>query len=201
MLLVSPAVSSLINGYDVIIYLSIGYFFLVLLLFQYRRLCREWLRWIENIPKLTEQDIMDWYSARKEKQDLSDDTSESSVMIHSGESPKMVKHTALEAFRKALRHRRSIANVKDKILSQDPLLQRVDDGLPYVEWLLCNKSLREERTEVFSVSWFAQLNQALKAQQQMIQGLNEHSIFMLSRYATRDVRTGSLRHPRLHSES
>jgi len=189
-LFVSPAVSSFVNRYDVTIYLSVGYTFLCLLLLQYRNVCRKWVGWTDNIPKLSERDIFDWYALRTDKPFVSDDTSESesSLMILDEGPTACPKQEALQTFRECLQlYRGNVASMKQRILSPDPLLERVDKGLPYIEWLLRKGTSDVERSELFSVSWFAQLSQALRAQQSMTQGLKEHSIFQLSRYATLDV--------------
>ncbi|KAK0616354.1 hypothetical protein B0T14DRAFT_458687 [Immersiella caudata] len=188
LLFVSPVVSSFFNRYDVAIYLSVGYTFLCLLLLQYRRLCREWVTWTDNVPKISERDIVDWYSSRLGKNLASDDSSESSVMISEETQTVPSKVGALQAFQAAMqRYQGNMASIKQRLLYPDPFLERVDKGLPYIEWLLRKEHSRRDIAEAFSVSWFAQLSQASKAQQAMTQGLKEHSIFMLSRHATLDV--------------
>ena len=191
-LLLSPLISSLVTGYDVEIYLAVGYGFILLLLFQYRMLCREWAGWMDNIPKFTEPDILAWYSSRLQKQRPNDyDSSRASVASHDQDSPDVVRRSALEKFRACVEAHGwdllSFRNTKD----QDSLVTRVAKGLPYVEWLLRMEGEGKEDTEVFSVPWFAQLTEALKKRQQMVQGLKEHSIFMLFRYSSLDVSTGS----------
>ncbi|KAK4448003.1 hypothetical protein QBC34DRAFT_354167 [Podospora aff. communis PSN243] len=188
LLFLSPALSTFINRYDVAIYLSVGYSFLCLLLVQYRSLCREWVAWTDNIPRISESDVADWYSSRLGKHLASDDSSESSVMISDEAQAAPSRSDALQAFRETMRrYHGNLTSIKQRLLYPDPFLERVDKGLPYIEWLLRKAITRQDIAEPFSVSWFAQLNQALKAQQAMTQGLKEHSIFMLSRHATLDV--------------
>ncbi|KAK0644390.1 hypothetical protein B0T16DRAFT_495224 [Cercophora newfieldiana] len=187
LLFLSPAVSSFLNRYDVAIYLSVGYTFICLLLLQYRSLCRQWAGWLSNIPKISERDIIDWQSSRAGKHLVSDDTSESSVMISDEHSSSNPKDDAIQSFRECLQfYQGNVASMKQRLLFPDPFLERVERGLPYIEWLLQREG-QPDLPEAFSVSWFAQLSQALKAQQTMSQGLKEHSIFMLSRYATLDT--------------
>lgn len=190
-LFIAPLISSLLNHYDLVLYLSFGYAFLFLLILQYRRLCHEWVNWIDNIPVLTEASILDWYHSRMEKALGSDDTTESSVMMDSDEITRNSKQAALQAFRQSvLSYQQGLLSVRDVVLCPDPLVRRVVVGLPYIDWLVRkNSSSRENsgNTEPFSVSWFAQLDQALKAQKQMTQGLKEHNIFMLFRYSELDV--------------
>jgi hypothetical protein len=187
-LFVSPVLSSFVNRYDMTIYISVGYTFICLLLLQYRSLCRKWVGWMDNIPRISERDIVEWYSLKIGKGLVSDDTSESSMMISDPSPTGSLKDDALQTFRESLQlYRGNVANMKQRLLSPDPFLKRVDRGIPYIEWLLRNGASGPDSAEIFSVSWFAQLSQALKAQQSMAQGLKEHSIFMLSRYATLDV--------------
>ncbi|KAK3349640.1 hypothetical protein B0T25DRAFT_582541 [Lasiosphaeria hispida] len=184
-LFISPIMSSYLGGHDLAIYLSVGYGFLPLALFQYRRLCHQWMNWTDNIPKFAEKDIMEWYSSRIKKESPADDSSETSVAIVDTD---LTPELALRAFRESVAsHQRVMLHVKGAILNSDPLVQRTAKGLPYIEWLLQRESQGEDPSEPFSVSWFARLNQALKRQQQMTQGLKEHSIFMLFRYARFDI--------------
>ncbi|KAK5662693.1 hypothetical protein OQA88_8609 [Cercophora sp. LCS_1] len=188
LLFVSPAISSLINGYDLAIYLSTGYMFLGLLLFQYRRLCHEWMSWTENIPKFSERDVLDWYASRTEEKRRPDDTSESSIMIDRTECPGSPKELAIEAFRQNVSsYQQNVFGVTAPVLSPDPLVRRVVRGLPYIDWLLRKGDGTKEYSALFSASWFAQLSQATKTQQQTTQGLKEHSTFVLFRYSGHDV--------------
>ena len=186
-LFISPLLSSFINGYDLVIYLSVGYFFLALLLFQYRRLCHEWMNWMKNIPHFTENDILEWHTSRTEKRHLRDDTSEVSVVVSdSPEYPEDPKILALAAFRDSVRRQQGRLH-KGGTSREESFVVRVEQCLPYIEWLLCKGSSGSESAELFSGSWFAQVSQAVKVQQQMTQGLKEHSIFMLFRHARYDV--------------
>ncbi|KAK0733184.1 hypothetical protein B0T26DRAFT_808046 [Lasiosphaeria miniovina] len=190
-LCLSPAVSACINGHDLAIYLSVGYGFLVLLIVQYRSLCHEWINWTDNIPVFTADDLVTWYSARLERLErlertqrtqrrLSDSSSAETLPTASKESPAVVKKLAVDAFRDSVEsYRHSLrSRLGGGILAPDPLVRRVEKGLPYVHWLLLKEAHGKEEnvSAPFSVPWFAQVSQALKKQQQMTQGLKEHSI-------------------------
>jgi hypothetical protein len=182
-LFLSPIISTLVSGSDLQIYLPVSYGFLLVLLFQYRQLCHEWSTWTSKIPTITMDDILNWYTTKVEPQ--SDSTSAVSVDRESS-SAEAVKKAALQAFLASVEaHRRGLFG-SSSIRVPDPVVSRVAKGMPYVEWLL-QKDTSREKAEPFSVSWFAQLNQALKDQKQMAQGLKEHSIFMLFRYARYDI--------------
>jgi hypothetical protein len=191
-LFLSPLLSSFVNDYDLVIYLSVGYSFLSLLLFQYRRLCHEWMNWMDNIPQLTDKDIFDWHTSRTEKRHIPDDTSEDSVMISESEYQGNPKALAIASFRDSVRRQRRRLFKNRSTSCGESLVVRVERGLPYIEWLLKKGSSSDQGAELFSGSWFARVSQAVKVQQQMTQGLKEHSIFMLFRHARYDV-SGSLR--------
>ncbi|KAK4191033.1 family 4 putative glycosyltransferase [Podospora australis] len=190
LLFISPIISTYVNGHDLTIYLSVGYGFLLLLLVQYRSLCHEWIHWMDHVPKFTEQDIVSWYNHRMEKEPRSGH--ESSTTSVSGLSPEQadeMKKQALQAFRETVAAgRTNIGGLKQAVTSTDPLVRKVVKGLPYIEWLL-KKDATDDSTPalIFSVAWFSQLSQAFKRQQQMSQGLKEHSIFWLFRYAKLDI--------------
>jgi len=186
-LFLSPLLSSLVNDYDLVIYLSVGYSFLSLLLFQYRRLCHAWMNWMDNIPQFTEKDILDWHTSRTEKRHTPDDTSEISVMINETEYHEDPKALALASFRDSVRGQRRRLNKNHNTPCGEALVVRVKRSLPYIEWLLKRGSTSGHCTEIFSGPWFSRVSQAVKVQQQKTQGLKEHSIFMLFRHARYDV--------------
>lgn len=186
-LFLSPLLSSFVNDYDLVIYLSVGYSFLSLLLFQYRRLCHEWMGWMDNIPQFTEKDIFDWYASMTEKRLVPDDTSEISVMITEPKYHEDPKAVALASFRDSVRRQGRRLHKNRITTCGDSLVVRVERGLPYIEWLLKKGSTGDDGAKLFSGSWFARVSQAIKVQQQMTQGLKEHSIFMLFRHARYDV--------------
>src|SRR5215469_8217299 len=82
-LAISPILSSLINGHDLIIYLAVLYGFLLLLLFQYRNLSHEWSTWIDKVPHIKENDITRWY---RNQLDMDSDSSSDEKEKIAGES-------------------------------------------------------------------------------------------------------------------
>nr|CAD70539.1 hypothetical protein [Neurospora crassa] len=176
LLLISPALSSFVNGKDLAIYLSVGYGFLALLIFQYRKLCHEWMGWLSNIPKFTEADVHAWYEHRMSQSSIA---SPSSEKTNADETKKL----ALQAFRDAVKKQQG------RIFgaAPDALVHRVVEGLPYINWILRMDGPPEEVVDVFSPPWFAQLSEAQKKRLQMSQGLKEHSVFFLFRQARYDI--------------
>ncbi|KAK0615095.1 hypothetical protein B0T17DRAFT_657349 [Bombardia bombarda] len=188
LLFISPVISTFINGYDLIIYLTVGYVFLMLLLFQYRQLCHEWVNWIDNIPTITEKDIVTWYSSRMKDQEANEDSSQPLMEKTSEKNPDHLRKLALQTFRENVEsYRQNVFSTKRLSTPPDSLVRRVERGLPYIEWLLKTDNEEKEPDELFCVSWFAQLDQAVKKRRSMAQGLKEHSIFLLFRYARLDI--------------
>ncbi|KAK3938628.1 putative glycosyl transferase [Diplogelasinospora grovesii] len=187
LLLLSPLISAFINGHDVMIYLAVASCFLCLLLFRYRRLCHEWMTWLDKVPKLGEGDIIAWYSTKR-KVEQAEEGSQAFLVGSEDDSPEAIKSAALQAFRDCIgSYRESPFLTRKTTLAVDPLVERVGEGLPYTEWLLRKQSQGNEVTELFSIPWFAQVAQALKNQRQMAQGLKEHNAFILFRHARFDI--------------
>ncbi|KAK4200751.1 family 4 putative glycosyltransferase [Triangularia verruculosa] len=190
LLFISPIMSTYLNGHDLKIYLSVGYGFLILLFIQYRSLCHEWINWLDNVPKFTEKDILTWYTTRLEKQNSgTQSSSTSSVSDSLSENADDFKKLALQTFRETIQEgSTNFGHLKNTVLTPDPLIRRVVKGMPYILWLMKKDATEDNQpAEMFSVAWFSQLSQALKRQQQMAQGLKEHSIFMLFRYGKLDI--------------
>lgn len=175
LLLVSPLLSSLVNGHDLEIYLPITYAFLFLALIQYRRLCREWCNWMDNIPIFSEKDVNEWYSASQEAHGNESDADSS--------QPKSNEKEAQDAFRKAVdSHSRGLSSSKE-----GKLISKVSKSLPYIDWLFKKACPDGNIPEPFSASWFTQLGEAIKSQRQLSRGLKEHNSLMLFRFARYDI--------------
>jgi hypothetical protein len=60
-LLVGPLVTIWVPGYDVIIYPTVLYIFVTLLLLGTRRVATQWVTWYHNIKTLNDKDVKEWY--------------------------------------------------------------------------------------------------------------------------------------------
>lgn len=185
-LAISPILSTLVNGHDLVIYLSVLYAFLILLLLQYRNLCQEWSTWITKVPHIKEKDILTWY------RNLLEIESDSS----SGDEKENIKiavrvDTDVERFfeRASSTFSRQVDLWRKRRLnnSNDPFIAKVAAGLPYAQWLLTKDDGASPQYEPFTKSWLVQLDLELKRQEQLIRGLKEHSIFILWRYGKYDL--------------
>jgi hypothetical protein len=188
-LAISPILSTFVNGHDVLIYLIVLYTFLLLLLFQFRNLCHEWSSWISEIPDLREEDICAWYNKTQPY---------GSHIEKSGKGADGVNKSALIAFREKVEaYRPGLFKSRKRVVSDD-LVAEVAKALPLISWLLKkenqthgNSHADAKPVEIFTRSWFAQLEQALEKQQGLTRGLREHSIFVLFRHGEYDVRSPS----------
>jgi hypothetical protein len=181
-LFLSPILSSFINDHDLEIYLPISFGFLLLLLIQYRRLCREWCTWVSRIPSITEQSILDWYGSK----------SNGSTSSVGGNIPALSasdRKAAFRAFGEAVNlvRGRSLNTLVNR-RANDTLVAQVARGMPYIDWLMKKEFPLDKPPEPFTPSWFPTLTEAIKTQRQLSRGLKEHNIFILFRAARYDVR-------------
>lgn len=172
LLLVSPLLSSLVKGYDLQIYLLITYAFLFLALYQYRLLCHEWSGWMQNIPKTSEKEVLEWYK-----------TKYASETDDEANSEKNQDKDSQEAMRQAVNsyHRGVKSNGGDKLVAS------IAEGMPYVDWLFKKTCPNGKIPDAFTASWFTQLGESRKQQEQLSRGLKEHNILMLFRFARYDL--------------
>ncbi|KAF1943566.1 hypothetical protein EJ02DRAFT_342982 [Clathrospora elynae] len=68
-LVVSPIVTIFWPGYDIYIYPSILYIFVILLILGTRHVATQWVTWYHNIKTLNDADIKDWYIQRYMKRE------------------------------------------------------------------------------------------------------------------------------------
>ncbi|CAI6086454.1 unnamed protein product [Clonostachys chloroleuca] len=178
--LVSPLISALVNGYDLPIYLSVTFTFVLLAVYQYRRLCQEWSSWMQNIPKFSEKDVMQWY----ESSGLMP-TEEATEGEEDGEKNNKDKNSQ-EAFRVAVAaRRRGIKGTTGP--ENEAFVTKVAAGMPYIDWLLQKTCAGTKIPDVFSASWFTQLGESIKQQKQLARGLKEHNVLLLFRFARYDL--------------
>ncbi|KAG9251738.1 uncharacterized protein F5Z01DRAFT_627081 [Emericellopsis atlantica] len=172
LLLISPVLSTFVNGHDLEIYLPITLLFVVLAMVQYRNLCREWSGWMRNIPTFSGKDITEWHEAQ------------AGLTKEEKEGQKSSDKDALEAFREAVEaYKRGLLSD----VSKTDLVARVAAGMPYVQWLFKKTCPNSTIPDAFTASWFTQLGESRKQQQQLSRGLKEHNVLMLFRFARYDI--------------
>ncbi|KAF2837347.1 glycosyltransferase family 4 protein [Patellaria atrata CBS 101060] len=60
-LLISPLVTTWINGHDIIIYLGILHIFVALLFLGTRRISSRWVTWLKSIKAINDSQVKEWY--------------------------------------------------------------------------------------------------------------------------------------------
>lgn len=193
----SPLISTFSPNHDLQIYLPVTYGFLVLILIQYRGLCHEWSTWMTKIPRISEKDIMSWYNAKLEAE-AAQGTS-GTAMDQDGKTLTRAK-TAAEDVTPEMKRKMALLTFRQKVEQfnhgvfgfgstshADATVARVAKGMPYLDWLLKKDDPARPRADTLTPAWFGQVNQAMKTQEQMAQGLKDHNIFFLFRYARFDI--------------
>lgn len=179
--LISPLVTSFVNGHDVLIYLLILYAFLAAMIYNYIKLCRNWSTWPEKVPIIKEQEITDWYEklARDE-----DGLAEKSSLLT--EVEKKDPNSASQSL--ANRLTSTLSKKKEKSFPEaDKFYEKLVVGHPYAVWLLEKESNGQPLPAPYTSTWLVQTKLALTNQQQINRGLKEHSPFLLFRMAKYDL--------------
>lgn len=191
---IAPLLSTFFPDYDLQIYLPVSYLFLVLILIQYRALCHEWSTWLDKVPRVSEKDVLSWANAKQQAETEQGASATSTkgkgeVTVKSEEnvSPEVKKKLALLAFRREVEAYSQGVFGLGATKRADPIVARVAKGMPFLDWLLKKDDPARPRADTLTPAWFGQVNQALKTQEQMTQGLKEHDIFFLFRYAKCDI--------------
>lgn len=202
LLFLSPLISTFSPDHDLQIYLPVTYGFLVFILIQYRVLCHEWSTWMTKIPRVGEKDIIAWYNTKEQSKVEEDSESDLEGNKEDGSniklteqnspapSPEVKRKMALSAFRKEVEAYSPGFMGFGRTKNADALVTRMAKGMPYLEWLLKKDDAARPRADTLTPGWFGQVSQALKTQESMAQGLKEHNIFILFRYARFDIGNG-----------
>jgi hypothetical protein len=183
-LFISPIVSTLVLGHDLLIYLVVLYVFLIILLVQYRNLCHEWSTWTTKVPVISMEEITAWYEATLPE--LNDEKRPVLTGDALNKAAQVAFQLAVEAQGRGIR-------ILSSKKSDSALVTKASKGLPFALWLLEKENpspakKTDTRPELFTKTWLTQVEQGLKNVQQLAQGLKEHSIFILFRQGRYDVR-------------
>ena len=182
-LLISPVLTSFVNGHDSLIYLLIIYVFLFTLLFAFRRLCRSYSSWLDKVVLIKEKDIVAWY----EEMHATDEKALSETSSSEDETPLSTRARAMLMQQiQAIRSRRWWR--WSRSIPEDQFVTNLVDGYDFAIWLLLKDDSEAKLPEPYTSTWLVQLELVLKNQRQMERGLKEHSPFILYRYSKFDVR-------------
>jgi hypothetical protein len=193
-LFIAPIVSIFCRGHDLEVYLPVMYGFVLLLLVQYRRLCCEWAEWLDNIPKITEKDVGEWFTkkeATKSQILLASKSAvtlmaDSTVMGEEDDDDEAPAPSPDSEFRKEV-YARIRARILFGGLELDPLAMRVAKAMPFINWLMRKDFPNGGAPPQFTTAWFNALNDVLDKQLKLRKGLKEHNILMLFRVARYDI--------------
>lgn len=181
-LFISPVLTTFVNGHDLLIYLLVIYTFVIALLISFRNLLHEWTTWLAKVPSVKEKDLMTWYNSMiKEKQDSTS----------GGELQDLASRARL-ALRLAVHEYRNRSLFRKIFSSEpnvDPFVKQMGIGHPYALWLLEKEAGGAALPEIYTTTWFVQLELAFANQRQLTRGLKEHSQFITFRYSKYDVST------------
>lgn len=182
--LISPFLTSFVNGHDVLIYLLILYLFLAALLISYSRLCNEWSSWPERIPIVKEAEILQWYRDSQHSDTMQDieDASVLGAAIDEKDAPPNELQLATAKLEAMLKSKNPL-----KRFASDEFFKKIAIGHPYVLWLLNKEANGQPLPPPYSSTWLVQTKLALTNQQQLGRGLKEHSPFLLFRLAKYDL--------------
>jgi hypothetical protein len=182
-LFISPILTTFVNGHDLLIYLLIIYTFVITLLVSFRNLLHEWTTWLAKVPSVKEKDLITWYnSVIKEKQDS----------VSGGDSQDVAARARL-ALRLAVHEYRNRSLFRKVFSSEpniNPFVKKMGIGHPYALWLLEKEAGGADLPEIYTTTWFVQLELAFANQRQLTRGLKEHSQFITFRYSKYDVSAG-----------
>ncbi|KPM42671.1 hypothetical protein AK830_g3862 [Neonectria ditissima] len=173
-LLISPIITTFVNGHDLEVYIPVMYIYLFVSLYRYRQLCRGWSNWMSNIAAFSHKEIMEWYA---EKLNLDTD-----------DRPEEFEALALQAFNSSLEaFQRHTAGARSSGVYSDALVARVAKSMPFIAWLFKKTNPGNDHPDLFSTAWFTQLNEAKNAQRGLVRGLKDHNVFTLFRLARYDI--------------
>ncbi|KAF4554721.1 Hypothetical protein D9617_3g017890 [Elsinoe fawcettii] len=180
-LLISPIVTTFVNGHDLLIYMLVIYLFLFCLLLTFRNLCHEWTTWQAKVPTIKEKDLIAWFKAKVADEDDEEDEDEDT-------DDNLLAVEARDLLQAEVRryHSRSLY-VKIFYRVADDFVKKMAVGHPYAMWLLEKEAGGAELPEMYTATWFVQLELALGNQRQLVRGLREHSPFITFRYSKYDL--------------
>jgi hypothetical protein len=182
-LFISPVVTTFVNGHDLLIYLLIIYTFVITLLVSFRNLLHEWTTWLAKVPSVKEKDLMTWHNSTiKEKQDAATEGDSQDIAIRARLALRIAVHE--------YRNRSLIRKIFSSEPNTNPFVRKMAIGHPYALWLLEKEAGGAELPEVYTTTWFVQLELAFANQRQLTRGFKEHSQFITFRYSKYDVSAG-----------
>ncbi|KAI7424007.1 glycosyltransferase family 4 protein [Hortaea werneckii] len=175
-LMISPILTVFVRGWDLLIYLLVVYTFTASLLISFRRLCHEWTDWHIKVPNFKEKDLLTWYRKHASVDSDADATALAGT----------ARYALQQEIIRVQRQKRSWA-FWNRSKDTDPFVMKMADGMKFADFLLRKDASAGEPPELFTTTWFVQLELALDNQRQLMRGLKEHSSFINYRYSRYDL--------------
>ncbi|KAF2268323.1 hypothetical protein CC78DRAFT_576332 [Lojkania enalia] len=215
-LAISPILTLWIEGYDIIIYLCVIYFFVALLVLGARYVGTQWVTWFHDIKTLNDADVKDWYIRTKLTREPSFSTANNhlnkgvrvSIAASSSLAPStgslgesdlfygLSEPAILALCRKELydavmkeKHRRFWRKpTEDALIKQ--LANCWDSTLFLLDWYC--RLTDTKRPIPYSSTWNLETQVALESMQQSQKGIRLHNSFIHWRNAGDEVGCGIL---------
>ncbi|KAI7152996.1 glycosyltransferase family 4 protein [Hortaea werneckii] len=140
------------------------------------RLCHEWTDWHIKVPNFKEKDLLAWYRKHASVDSDADATSLASA----------ARCVLQQEINRVQRQKRSWA-LWNRSKDTDTFVMKMANGMNYADFLLRKDASAGEPPELFTTTWFVQLELALDNQRQLMRGLKEHSSFINYRYSRYDL--------------
>lgn len=182
-LLLAPLITHWVQGHDIVIYLTVLYGFVTMLLFGARRIMSQWCTWFLKVPTATDDDVLKWYINNKAGGD-------------SGCFSGMTDPAALRLARETLLKEMLKEHTRPfwRKSNADDLIRKLAKGYPATRFLF-DWYCRHSNTNLpypFSSTWNIQAKVALQTLQNAQKGIRLHNGFIHWRYYCDEVGAGIL---------
>ncbi|KAH8593367.1 glycosyltransferase family 4 protein [Bisporella sp. PMI_857] len=175
-LFISPIIAIWVHEHDIIIYLSVIYIFIILLVLGVRYTGSRWTTWYLNIEKISDQDLREWYIETQE------DGNEQSLVA-------LTDPAVLKLARTAVTKELQKASSWPRRSSTDPFVQKLaksyDATVFLLEWYSGYSGT--PLPIPFSSTWNMQTKVALQTLKQLQTGIRLHNAFIHWRQAGDEV--------------
>ncbi|KAI9794230.1 MAG: hypothetical protein M1816_006156 [Peltula sp. TS41687] len=182
-LLLAPIVTAFVQGHDIVVYLSVLYAFVTMLLFGARRIISQWCTWFLKVPTATDADVLKWYITNKAGGD--------SGCFAGMTDPAALRLARETLFKEMLKeHSRPFWRKSNA----DDLIRKLAKGYPATKFLF-DWYCRHSNTKLpypFSSTWNIQAKVALQTLQSAQKGIRLHNGFIHWRYYCDEVGAGIL---------
>ncbi|EON67197.1 hypothetical protein W97_06450 [Coniosporium apollinis CBS 100218] len=180
---ISPILTTWVNGYDSIIYLSVLFFFVFALLLGTRRVAARWVTWLQHVSTTSDAEISKWYSSTASPDAVA------ALKDLSGPAALKVARERLSEEVFAERDRRLWSKA-----TEDPLVKKLaecwDATVFLLDWYSRISDIKKPIP--YSSTWNLQVGVAKDSLLQQQKGVRLHNAFILWRNAGDEIGCGIL---------